>query len=254
MSERLLDYKEAYDYASALARRLNHDVSIRKVKEYGRTGYNVSITSTSDSDYATAEIIHPSDPSIKRNATIRGKVDAMTLKEAKATFADLMAKSRERTLTHPELNRLRSASQLIRYHRRKTSAANKSRRVRSNPDMCPICGRAAGSPYRVYDDRGKVIQGCVSDFHTGHLVTPSESARFHARKEAVAIRRRLAKGQSGKGYSNPPRTRIYRDVTRIEATKGDDSEYPGQKFFHNFKRPYPSMYGLKDGSLSIKSK
>jgi hypothetical protein len=119
----------------------------------------------------------------------------MTLKEAKAIFADLMAKSRERTLTHPELNRLRSASQVIRYHRRKTSATNTPRRVR------------------------KV------------------SSRVRARSN---------------GHENPRGTLIYEKVTRIEGTKGRESQYPGQKFFHNFKRPYPKMYGLPDGSLLIK--
>jgi hypothetical protein len=132
---------------------------------------------------------------------------------------------------------------------------NAKRKRRVNPETCPICGRSAGSPYRVYDDRGKVISGCVSDFHTGHLVTPSESARFHSRKEAVSIRRKLAKGQAGKGYSNPPKpTEIYRDITRVEGTKGEDSQYPGEKFFHNFKLPYPKMIGLKNGSLLIRSK
>lgn len=46
--------------------------------------------------------------------------------------------------------------------------------------------------------------------------------------------------------------KIYDKVTRIEATKGRDSAFPGQRFFHNFKRPYPSMYGTPDGKLIIK--
>ena len=130
----------------------------------------------------------------KPNAST-GKRNPLTLKEAKDTFADLMAKSRERTLTPAELNRLRSASQLIRYHRRTTSAANKPRRV------CKV------------------------------------SSRVRARSD---------------GHENPRGTLIYEKVTRIEGTKGRKSLYPGQKFFHNFKRPYPKMYGLPDGSLLIK--
>jgi hypothetical protein len=51
-----------------------------------------------------------------------------------------------------------------------------------------------------------------------------------------------------------PHVVIYKDITRIEGTKGNDSEYAGQKFFHNFKKPYPVMIGLPDGSLLIKSK
>lgn len=40
--------------------------------------------------------------------------------------------------------------------------------------------------------------------------------------------------------------KIYDKITRIEGTKGKNSLYPGQRFFHNFKRPYPAMYGTKD--------
>jgi len=53
---------------------------------------------------------------------------------------------------------------------------------------CNTCGRQAWSPYRVYDERGKVLQGCVDEFHSGHLVTPSESSHWHNRKEAKKIR------------------------------------------------------------------
>jgi hypothetical protein len=47
---------------------------------------------------------------------------------------------------------------------------------------------------------------------------------------------------------------IYDQITRVEGTKGNDSQFPGQRFFHNFKRPYPVMVGLPDGSLLIRSK
>lgn len=55
--------------------------------------------------------------------------------------------------------------------------------------FCSTCGRAPGSPFRVYDVHGKVISGCVDDFHTGHLITPSESARWHNRPVSKQIRR-----------------------------------------------------------------
>ena len=54
---------------------------------------------------------------------------------------------------------------------------------------CPTCGRRAGDPFRVFDARGKVLQGCVDEFHTDELVTPSESARWHARPVAKKMRR-----------------------------------------------------------------
>ena len=49
---------------------------------------------------------------------------------------------------------------------------------------CNTCTREYGSPFRVYDELGRVILGCIDACHAGHLVTPSESARWHNRPEA----------------------------------------------------------------------
>ena len=57
---------------------------------------------------------------------------------------------------------------------------------------CNTCGRPADSPWRVYDQQGKVIHGCVDDFHTGHLIEVSESSRWHNRPEAKKIRKAMA--------------------------------------------------------------
>lgn len=54
---------------------------------------------------------------------------------------------------------------------------------------CTTCNRPVTSPTRRFDDRGRVVQGCVDDSHTGHLMVPSESARWHDRPAARAIRR-----------------------------------------------------------------
>jgi hypothetical protein len=62
--------------------------------------------------------------------------------------------------------------------------------------QCPTCARNPDSPYRVYDC-GNAVQGCVDHFHTGHLVTPSESARWHARPEAVRIRKEMRDSRHG---------------------------------------------------------
>lgn len=67
---------------------------------------------------------------------------------------------------------------------------------------CHTCGRADDSPYRVYDDHGKVVAGCVDECHTGRLITPSESARWHARPEAKRIRTRAKRGNRGKDTDN----------------------------------------------------
>lgn len=45
--------------------------------------------------------------------------------------------------------------------------------------------------------------------------------------------------------------KIYDKITRIEGTKGKNSLYPLQKFFHNFKPPYPSMYGTTDRKVLV---
>ena len=59
---RFTDWKDAHTAAVIYAREINMDVAIRKVKEFGQTGYNVSIASRNDSDYALAEIVKPGDP------------------------------------------------------------------------------------------------------------------------------------------------------------------------------------------------
>lgn len=47
--------------------------------------------------------------------------------------------------------------------------------------VCLICGRAYGAPFRRYSPEGRVVHGCVARVHDGHLVTPSESARWQAK-------------------------------------------------------------------------
>jgi hypothetical protein len=66
--------------------------------------------------------------------------------------------------------------------------------------ICTTCGKPDHQPYRVYDEHGTVTAGCVDAIHDGRLVTPSESASWHARPEARRIRARLAKGRRGEGY------------------------------------------------------
>lgn len=59
--------------------------------------------------------------------------------------------------------------------------------------ICNLCLKDIFAPYRVYNERGCVIQGCVGEGHTGHLVTPSEPSRWHYRSEAKKIRANLRK-------------------------------------------------------------
>ena len=53
--------------------------------------------------------------------------------------------------------------------------------------LCPICFAPSHSPFRMWEG-DKIIGGCVDDFHTGHLVVPSQSASFHNRTDAKTIR------------------------------------------------------------------
>ena len=59
MSNRYTTWIEARTVALAKAHLLNLDIAIRRVKEYGRDGYNV--TFAMDSDYERAEIVKPTD-------------------------------------------------------------------------------------------------------------------------------------------------------------------------------------------------
>ncbi len=59
-------------------------------------------------------------------------------------------------------------------------------------ETCNTCCRPVHSPYRVYDERGAVVHGCIDACHTGHLVAPSASASWHMRKEAKAWRAKVA--------------------------------------------------------------
>jgi hypothetical protein len=65
---------------------------------------------------------------------------------------------------------------------------------------------------------------------------------------------RPARRRTRGGKTNPRGVLIYEKITRVEGTKGKNSRYPGERFFHNFKKPYPKMFGLPDGSLLITSK
>lgn len=60
-------------------------------------------------------------------------------------------------------------------------------------ETCTFCNKPAGAPFRTWDKNGKIVHGCVADFHTGHLPELSETNRWHLRKEAKEIRRKNAK-------------------------------------------------------------
>jgi hypothetical protein len=58
---------------------------------------------------------------------------------------------------------------------------------------CNTCCRPAHSPWRVYNENGKVVHGCIDEFHSGHLVTPSANSAWHNRPVAVKLRQQSKK-------------------------------------------------------------
>jgi len=53
------EYSAAAAYAREQANFTKQNVAIRRVKEFGIAGYNVSFACKNDSDYALAEIVYP---------------------------------------------------------------------------------------------------------------------------------------------------------------------------------------------------
>jgi hypothetical protein len=51
-------------------------------------------------------------------------------------------------------------------------------------EVCPTCGKSPCNPFRVYVGN-KIVHGCIDAIHTGRLVVPSESARWHAHGEPL---------------------------------------------------------------------
>lgn len=68
----------------------------------------------------------------------------------------------------------------------------------SQQTRCNTCTRPDHSPFRVYDQWGHVVAGCVDACHTGRLVTPSASASWYHRPQAKAIRAGLRRMQQGR--------------------------------------------------------
>ncbi len=72
----------------------------------------------------------------------------------------------------------------------KTNAIRAAARARLGVEpmhLCPTCVRTAGDAHCRKDARGKVIEGCIDAFHSGHHSDP-ERARWFMRPEAQALR------------------------------------------------------------------
>jgi len=53
---------------------------------------------------------------------------------------------------------------------------------------CPTCTQNQCSPFRSYDECGRIVAGCIDNFHTGHLTPISASNDWHNRPEAKRYR------------------------------------------------------------------
>jgi len=79
------------------------------------------------------------------------------------------------------------------------------------PSSCSTCGRSPGSPYRRVV-AGKIVEGCVDEFHTGHL--HGASLEWHTSRDARAIRRRTAEdlttmlGEPMRGHGLPGKLKL----------------------------------------------
>lgn len=59
--------------------------------------------------------------------------------------------------------------------------------------ICTTCNKPAARPFRVYGPEGRVLHGCIDACHEPHLVSGTESSRWHHRPIAKAHRRAEAR-------------------------------------------------------------
>jgi hypothetical protein len=105
--------------------------------------------------------------------------------------------------------------------------------------------------------RSKILAARKERDTPGSFIYKKGSYYFVLRPKDVGTKRHhrtVVHASNPKNRSSRKRVLIYEKITRIEGTKGKDSNFPLEKFFHNFRKPYPKMYGLPDGSLLISSK
>jgi hypothetical protein len=74
-------------------------------------------------------------------------------------------------------------------------------------------------------------------------------ARERARRGHNAIKRTRPVSFSGSGSHAFPV--LYAKVTKVECEKGSDSNFPGEKFFHDFHGKMPSAVGLPKGTKIV---
>lgn len=103
-------------------------------------------------------------------------------------------------------------------------------------------------------DKHKVIKGVFSISCTENVSVDFKSFEDFKSFSQVAI----ANGWKFRSWSrvnrNPHKVKIYDTTLAIEAVKGRDSLWPGEKFRHDFDtKSKASIYGLEDGSILIKS-
>ena len=86
---------------------------------------------------------------------------------------------------------------------------------------CTTCCRPVGAPFRRHDARGKVVEGCVDESHTGRLC--GTSREWHTSDAARAIRRKTAErlsaliGEPMRGYGLPGKLKLVGENRPVRA-------------------------------------
>ncbi len=53
---------------------------------------------------------------------------------------------------------------------------------------CNTCFRPLDKPFRIHDEGGKIVHGCVAADHTNYLISDSDDCKWHNRPQAAVIR------------------------------------------------------------------